>query len=91
MKVTCELQPLRGSLLDRDGKILAFTEATVDLVVHPNIIAGKGTDVTKASDADKADGVKVVAAFVPVIARCTGLPADQVKAKLCLLYTSRCV
>lgn len=82
MKVTRELQPLRGSLLDRDGKILAFTEATVDLVVHPNIIAGKGTDVTKASDADKADGVKIVAAFVPVIARCTGLPADQVKAKL---------
>lgn len=77
-----QLTPLRGQILDRDGKVLAFSEATVDLVTYPNTVAGKGTDVTKASAKEKEDGAKIPAAVAPVIARCTGLPTDQILAKL---------
>ena len=66
---TRKLVPLRGQILDRDGQVLAFSESTVDLVAYPNMIAGKGTDVLKASAKDLADGARIPAAMAPVIAR----------------------
>lgn len=82
LQVTRKLSPLRGQILDRDGNVLAFSEATVDLIVAPDTIAGKGTSFDKATAKDKADGARIPPAIAPVIARCTGLTSDAVLAKL---------
>jgi len=82
LSLTRKLAPLRGQILDRDGKVLAFSESTVDLVAYPNMIAGKGTDVTKASAKDLADGARIPAAMAPVIAKCLGVGADEVLGEL---------
>lgn len=79
---TRKLVPLRGQILDRDGQVLAFSESTVDLVAYPNMIAGKGTDVLKASAKDLADGARIPAAMAPVIARCLGVAEDVVLGQL---------
>lgn len=76
------IAPLRGQILDRNGDVLAFTQATVLLSAHPNLIAGKGGDVTKASEADRAKGATIPGLIAPVIARCAGLDAADVQAKL---------
>ena len=76
------IAPLRGQILDRNGDVLAFTQATVLLSAHPNLIAGKGGDVTKASETDRAKGATIPGLIAPVIARCAGLDAAEVQAKL---------
>ena len=48
LSVTQKLPALRGQILDRDGGVLAFTNATVTLFASPNVVAGKGTDVAVA-------------------------------------------
>lgn len=82
LSVTRTLMPLRGQILDRDGKVLATTEATVDLVTYPNLTAGAGTDATKASAKDLAEGAKIPAVVGPIIAKCLDMPIEDVLGKL---------
>lgn len=82
LSVTQKLPALRGQILDRDGGVLAFTNATVTLYASPNVIAGKGTDVATASQADRDAGAKIPAQVAPVVAKCTGASVEEVRAKL---------
>lgn len=82
MKVTRDIAPLRGQILDNQGRVLAFSEATVDVSVSPSTIAGKGVPFTKASDADRALGAQIPDLLAPLIARCTEQPPADVRAKL---------
>lgn len=82
MSIVRNLTPVRGQILDRDGRVLAATEATVALTVNPRFTAGNGTDVTTATSKDKAAGALIPGTIAPVIAKCTGLPIDQVAAAL---------
>jgi len=82
LSVTQKLPALRGQILDRDGGVLAFTNATVTLTASPNVIAGKGTALASATQAEREAGAKIPALVAPVVARCTGVPEDEVRAKL---------
>ncbi len=82
LSVTQKLPALRGQILDRDGGVLAFTNATVTLYASPNVVAGKGTDVATASQADRDAGAKIPAQVAPVVAQCTGVPVEEIRAKL---------
>ncbi len=81
LKVTRAITPLRGQILDRDGHVLAFTEATVDLVAYPNMLALNGVPgSTKKSDLDA--GARLPGIVAPIVAKHTGLSVDDLVAKL---------
>lgn len=82
LSVTQKLPALRGQILDRDGGVLAFTNATVTLFASPNVVAGKGTDVAVASQADREAGAKIPEVVAPIVAKCTGAPVAELQAKL---------
>ncbi len=44
MTRTQELQPVRGEILDRNGKVLAMSEPAVKVIADPSIIATNGID-----------------------------------------------
>lgn len=81
LQVTRDIVPLRGQILDRDGKVLAFTEATVDLVAHPNLIAVNGVPGT-TKESDKEAGSKLPAVIASTVARYTGQDPAQLQAAL---------
>lgn len=82
MKVTRDIPAVRGQILDRDGRVLAFSEDTVNITASPNTIAGRGVPFSRASAKDKELGAAIPDVLAPVIARCTSQPVDQVRAKL---------
>ena len=70
MKQTRDITPLRGEILDRDGKVLAFTEATVDLVVYPNQLATNGQPTDgPVSDKEKQIGARLPGIITPLISK----------------------
>lgn len=70
MTHTQEIRPLRGEIRDRDGKVLAFTEATVDLQVEPPALArnGKGRNA-QLSPKDEENGRALPGVIAPVLAK----------------------
>lgn len=80
MRVARDIEPLRGQILDRDGKVLAFTEATVDLVAYPNLIATNGRG-EGASEADRKVGAELPAQVAPIVAKYLERDASKQEAK----------
>lgn len=75
MTITKQIDPVRGAIYDRDGRTLAFTEATVDLVAYPNLIALNGRTADEATDDDRAFGQRLPEVMAPLITQ--HVPAEQ--------------
>ncbi len=82
MTVARTVPAQRGSIVGRDGQMLAFTEATVNVVADPSMIAtnGKEPEAMRASDHDKA--AVAPTEMAQIIARHTGESAEELEAKL---------
>lgn len=82
MEVARDLPAVRGSILGRDGQVLAFTETTVNVIADPTMIAtnGKEPEAMKQADRDRA----VVAPFemAQIIARHVQGDAVAIEAQL---------
>ena len=82
MAVKRTLKAERGRILARDGQVMAFTEATVNVVADPKAIStnGREPEAMKASDHERA--LRAPSEMAAIIARRLGLDAAEVELKL---------
>lgn len=72
----------RGSITGRDGQVLAATEETVDVTADPRMIAQNGKELETMNTRDRAKAEVAPGEMAEIIARFTGVPAPEIKAKL---------
>lgn len=82
MLVKRSIPATRGSIVDRSGQVLAFTESTVNLIADPDMIASNGKEPGNIRADDRKKAAEAPAAMAAIIAKHTGLPADELQKKL---------
>ena len=82
MKTSRPLQALRGTITDRFGDVLAYTEPTVMVIADPEMIRTNGkNDVNRMTAADQAKAAQAPGLIADVLARhLGGVPADYLPA-----------
>ncbi len=80
MTVARKLPATRGQITDRNGRVLATTEDTVDVVADPQMISVNGKDNPSAKDLDR--GAVAPQEIAAIIARRTGANAVEIEEKL---------
>lgn len=81
MTRTQELQPVRGEILDRNGKVLAMSEPAVKVIADPSIIATNGIDPRLTlTPSEQAAADAAPQAIATILAKYLGgSPADYLK------------
>lgn len=82
MTVARDVLPERGTITGRDGQVLALTESTVNIVADPSMIATNGKEPEAMREADQRKAEVAPAEMAAIIAAHTGVPADELEAKL---------
>ena len=82
MTVGRDVPAQRGTITGRDGQVLALTEATVNVIADPSMIATNGKEPEAMRDADREKAQVAPAEMAAIIAAHTGEPADAIEAKL---------
>ncbi|MDO5534092.1 MAG: penicillin-binding protein 2 [Propionibacteriaceae bacterium] len=82
MTVGRDVPAQRGTITGRDGQVLAQTESTVNVIADPSMIATNGKEPEAMRDSDRAKAEIAPAEMAAIIARHTGVPADEIEAKL---------
>lgn len=77
-----EVLPDRGSITDRSGAVLAFTEATVNVTADPRMISTNGKEEEAVRDADRVRAAEAPAELARIVARHTGEDAGLLEARL---------
>ncbi len=78
MKYSHELIPERGSILDRNGQVLASTELAVRVIADPNMISRNGVDAkVTMGPKQRAKAAEAPAAIAAVLASHLGGTADS--------------
>ena len=82
MTVARDVPAQRGTITGRDGQVMALTEATVNIIADPSMIATNGKEPEAMREADHAKAAAAPAEMAAIIAAHTGEPADTIEAKL---------
>lgn len=82
MTVGRDVPARRGTITGRDGQVLALTEATVNVIADPSMIATNGKEPEAMRDADREKALVAPAEMAAIIATHTGEPAADIEAKL---------
>ncbi len=82
MRRTNTLKPSRGQILDRDGVILASTEATVSVQGDPMAISTNGKEPKAMKDEDRERAKEAPGAIAEIVARHTGGDPDEMARRL---------
>lgn len=82
MTVGRDVPAQRGTITGRDGQVLAQTEATVNVIADPSMIATNGKEPEAMRDADRAKAAVAPTEMAGIIAAHTGEPAAEIEAKL---------
>lgn len=82
MTVARDVPAQRGSITGRDGQVLALTEATVNVVADPSMIATNGKEPEAMRAADQAKAAVAPTEMASIIARHTGEDPGELEAKL---------
>ncbi len=82
MTVARDVPAQRGTISGRDGQVLALTEATVNVIADPSMIATNGKEPEAMRDSDRAKAEVAPAEMAALIATHTGEDAVALEAKL---------
>lgn len=82
MQVTRSIEAERGTIYDRNGQVMAFTEDTVNIIADPAMIASNGKEPSTMRDADRQRAQRAPAELAKIVAARTGEDAGQIEAKL---------
>lgn len=82
MTVGRDVPAQRGTITGRDGQVLAQTEATVNVIADPSMIATNGKEPEAMRDSDRAKAAVAPTEMAAIIAAHTGVPAAEIEAKL---------
>ena len=82
MTVGRDVPAERGTITGRDGQVLAQTEATVNVIADPTMIATNGKEPEAMRDADRAKAQVAPAEMAQIISAHTGVPAAELEEKL---------
>lgn len=82
MTVARDLPAQRGEITDRNGKVLAFTEATVNVIADPTMVASNGKEPEAMRESDRQKAAVAPAEMAAIIARHTGGDAAEIERKL---------
>lgn len=77
-----DILPERGSITDRSGALLAFTEATVNVTADPRMISTNGKETEAMRDADRVRAAEAPAELARIVARHTGEDAGVLETRL---------
>lgn len=88
MTVARDVPAQRGTITGRDGQVLALTEATVNVIADPSMIATNGKEPEAMRDSDRAKAAVAPTEMAAIIAAHTGASAEEVEAKLRTATTS---
>ncbi|MFT3877271.1 MAG: penicillin-binding protein 2 [Propioniciclava sp.] len=82
MTVARDVPAQRGTITGRDGQVLAFTEATVNVIADPSMIATNGKEPEAVRDSDRQKAASAPAEMAKIIAKHTGVNAGEIENKL---------
>lgn len=82
MTVSRDLPAQRGRILGRDGQVMAFTEATVNVVADAKAISTNGREPEAMKESDRAKAAIAPREMASIIARRLSLNETEVQAKL---------
>lgn len=82
MTVARNVPAQRGSITGRDGQVMAFTEATVNVVADPAMIASNGKEPETMTRADHEKAGRAPAEMAAIIASHLGVDVAEVEGKL---------
>lgn len=82
MTVARDLPAQRGQITDRNGQVLAFTEATVNVVADPTMISTNGKELSAMRESDRQKAAVAPAEMAAIIARHAGGDAAEIETKL---------
>lgn len=82
MTVARDVPAQRGTIIGRDGQVLALTESTVNVIADPSMIATNGKEPEAMRPADREKAAVAPAEMAAIIARFTGMDPAEVEAKL---------
>lgn len=88
MTVARDVPAQRGTITGRDGQVLALTEATVNVIADPSMIATNGKEPEAMRDSDREKAAVAPTEMAAIIAAHTGASAEEVEAKLRTATTS---
>lgn len=88
MTVARDVPAQRGTITGRDGQVLALTEATVNVIADPSMISTNGKEPEAMRESDRAKAAVAPTEMAAIIAAHTGVPAEEVEAKLRTATTS---
>ncbi|WP_052462622.1 peptidoglycan D,D-transpeptidase FtsI family protein [Nigerium massiliense] len=80
--VTRPIEAERGTITDRNGQVMAFTEDTVNIVADPTMIATNGKEPETMRDEDRKRAQEAPAAIAAVVAKYTGRDAGDIEGRL---------
>lgn len=82
MTVARDLPAQRGEITDRNGRVLALTEATVNVIADPTMIASNGKEPEAMRESDRQKAAVAPTEMAAIIARHTGGDAAEIEHKL---------
>lgn len=84
LRASRRLPAQRGSITDRNGQLLAFTEATVNVIADPKAISTNGKEERSMTDEDRRKVKLAPSMIANVVARHTGENAAEIEKSLLL-------
>ena len=84
MTVGRTLPAMRGQITARDGRVLAFTEATLNVVADPKAISTNGKEPEAMREADRTKAAQAPHAIAQIVAKHLGVDAVEAEKKLSL-------
>ncbi|MFP5417488.1 MAG: peptidoglycan D,D-transpeptidase FtsI family protein [Actinomycetes bacterium] len=72
----------RGSITGRDGQVLAFTDATVNVIADPSMISTNGKEREAMKERDRERGERAPTEMAAIIARHVEVPVAEIEEKL---------
>ena len=82
MTVGRDVPAQRGTITGRDGQVLAQTEATVNVIADPSMIATNGKEPEAVREADRAKAAVAPTEMAAIISAHTRVPAAEIEEKL---------
>lgn len=82
MTVARDIPAQRGSILGRDGQVMAATEATINVIADPKMISTNGKEPEAMRTKDEERGRKAPAEMAAIIARHVAVPVAEIESKL---------
>lgn len=80
--VTRPIEAERGTITDRNAQVMAFTEATVNIIADPGMIASNGKEPAAMRESDRQRAQAAPAEIAKIVAKHTGRDAGDLEARL---------